>query len=70
VGPAIMAADAVKRVQMDSNEIQTILKDRIRRLEGRGEWGSIKILHENSAYVTNLTQHASLLTRSRLYNYR
>jgi hypothetical protein len=35
-----------------------------------GEWETIKIPHENLAYVPNLTQRASFLTRLRPHSYR
>jgi hypothetical protein len=47
-----------------------MVKDRIRRAEEGGEREPIKILRRNSAYVPNLTQHTSLLTRSRPHSYR
>jgi hypothetical protein len=54
-----------------NHEWTQILKDQVRRLGGGGvEWEPIKIHHENSAYVLNLSQHASLLTRSRPHSYR
>jgi hypothetical protein len=36
----------------------------------RGEWKLIKIAQENSAYVLNLTQRASLLTQLKPHSYR
>jgi hypothetical protein len=39
------------------------------RSEG-GKWEPIKILHENSTYVPNLTQQVSFLTRSRPHSNR
>jgi hypothetical protein len=35
-----------------------------------GEWKLIKISHMNLTYISNLTQHASLLTRSKSHSYR
>jgi hypothetical protein len=36
---------------------------------GNGEWEPIKIPCENSAYISNLTQHVSVLARSRQNTY-
>jgi hypothetical protein len=57
------ATDALLR------DLEKELKDQRRRPEG-GEWEPIKIPRWNLAYIPKLTQHTSLLTRSRLHSHR
>jgi hypothetical protein len=49
--------------------VAATLKDRRRRLEGGGEWESIKIPRRNLTYIPKSARRPSLLTRPRPYSY-